>query len=121
MTARSLAALAGKYDAVNIKLDKTGGLTEALAMAQEAERLGFALMVGCMVATSLVHGAGHAGGAARARGRSRRARCCWRRTARTAYATTAASFIRPRRRCGADAHSLKSSFRGDAQRRARNP
>jgi L-alanine-DL-glutamate epimerase-like enolase superfamily enzyme len=49
----SLAALAGKYDAVNIKLDKTGGLTEALAMAQEAERLGFGLMVGCMVATSL--------------------------------------------------------------------
>jgi L-alanine-DL-glutamate epimerase-like enolase superfamily enzyme len=49
----SLPALVGKYDAVNIKLDKTGGLTEALAMAQEAERLGFTLMVGCMVATSL--------------------------------------------------------------------
>lgn len=49
----SLAALVGKYDAVNIKLDKTGGLTEALAMATEAERLGFSLMVGCMVATSL--------------------------------------------------------------------
>jgi L-alanine-DL-glutamate epimerase-like enolase superfamily enzyme len=49
----SLAALIGKYDAVNIKLDKTGGLTEALAMAQEAERLGFSVMVGCMVATSL--------------------------------------------------------------------
>jgi L-alanine-DL-glutamate epimerase-like enolase superfamily enzyme len=49
----SLAALIGKYDAVNIKLDKTGGLTEALAMAREAERLGFALMAGCMVATSL--------------------------------------------------------------------
>jgi L-Ala-D/L-Glu epimerase / N-acetyl-D-glutamate racemase len=49
----SLAALAGKYDAVNIKLDKAGGLTEALAMAAQAERLGFALMVGCMVATSL--------------------------------------------------------------------
>jgi L-alanine-DL-glutamate epimerase-like enolase superfamily enzyme len=49
----SLAALAGKYDAVNIKLDKAGGLTEALAMAEEAERRGFALMVGCMVATSL--------------------------------------------------------------------
>jgi len=49
----SLAALAGKYDAVNIKLDKTGGLTEALAMTMEAERLGFSLMVGCMVATSL--------------------------------------------------------------------
>jgi L-alanine-DL-glutamate epimerase-like enolase superfamily enzyme len=49
----SLAALAGRYDAVNIKLDKTGGLTEALAMAGEAERLGFRVMVGCMVATSL--------------------------------------------------------------------
>jgi L-alanine-DL-glutamate epimerase-like enolase superfamily enzyme len=49
----SLAALVGKYDAINIKLDKTGGLTEALAMAAEAERLGFALMAGCMVATSL--------------------------------------------------------------------
>jgi len=49
----SLAALVGKYDAVNIKLDKTGGLTEALAMAREAERLGLAIMAGCMVATSL--------------------------------------------------------------------
>jgi L-Ala-D/L-Glu epimerase len=49
----SLETLAGKYDAVNIKLDKTGGLTEALAMAAEAERRGFAIMVGCMVATSL--------------------------------------------------------------------
>jgi L-alanine-DL-glutamate epimerase-like enolase superfamily enzyme len=49
----SLAPLAGKYDAVNVKLDKAGGLTEALAMAAEAERLGLKLMVGCMVATSL--------------------------------------------------------------------
>jgi L-alanine-DL-glutamate epimerase-like enolase superfamily enzyme len=49
----SLSALAGKYDAVNIKLDKAGGLTEALAMAAQAERLGFAIMAGCMVATSL--------------------------------------------------------------------
>jgi L-Ala-D/L-Glu epimerase len=49
----SLPALVGKYDAVNIKLDKTGGLTEALAMVKDAERLGFALMAGCMVATSL--------------------------------------------------------------------
>jgi L-alanine-DL-glutamate epimerase-like enolase superfamily enzyme len=50
---RSLAALVGKYDAVNIKLDKAGGLTEALAMAAEAERLGLVIMAGCMVATSL--------------------------------------------------------------------
>jgi L-alanine-DL-glutamate epimerase-like enolase superfamily enzyme len=49
----SLARLVGRYDAVNIKLDKTGGFTEALATAREAERLGFGLMVGCMVATSL--------------------------------------------------------------------
>jgi L-Ala-D/L-Glu epimerase len=49
----SLAALAGKYDAINVKLDKTGGLTEALALAAEAQRQGFAIMVGCMVATSL--------------------------------------------------------------------
>ena len=49
----SLSALAGKYDAVNIKLDKAGGLTEALVMAGEAERLGFTVMIGCMVATSL--------------------------------------------------------------------
>ena len=49
----SLRALAGRYDAVNIKLDKAGGLTEALAMARLAEELGFALMVGCMVSTSL--------------------------------------------------------------------
>jgi L-Ala-D/L-Glu epimerase len=49
----SLAALGGKYDAINVKLDKAGGLTEALALAAEAEKHGFALMVGCMVATSL--------------------------------------------------------------------
>ncbi|WP_119460393.1 N-acetyl-D-Glu racemase DgcA [Rhodospirillaceae bacterium SYSU D60014] len=49
----SLPALVGKYDAVNIKLDKTGGLTEALALAESARAQGFALMVGCMVATSL--------------------------------------------------------------------
>src|SRR5262249_8978672 len=49
----SLSRLGGKYDAVNVKLDKTGGLTEALALAQDAERAGFALMVGCMISTSL--------------------------------------------------------------------
>ncbi|MBK1698607.1 L-Ala-D/L-Glu epimerase [Rhodovibrio salinarum] len=49
----SLDALAGKYDMVNIKLDKTGGLTEALALKAEAEAAGFAVMVGCMLATSL--------------------------------------------------------------------
>jgi L-alanine-DL-glutamate epimerase-like enolase superfamily enzyme len=49
----SLPALADKYDAVNIKLDKTGGLTEALAMAADAERRKLMIMAGCMVATSL--------------------------------------------------------------------
>jgi L-Ala-D/L-Glu epimerase len=49
----SLQRLVGRYDAVNIKLDKTGGLTEGLALRHEAERLGFGVMVGCMVATSL--------------------------------------------------------------------
>jgi L-alanine-DL-glutamate epimerase-like enolase superfamily enzyme len=49
----SLPALAGKYDAINIKLDKTGGLTEALAMLADAEQQKFNIMIGCMVATSL--------------------------------------------------------------------
>lgn len=48
-----LAALRDRYDAVNIKLDKTGGLTEGLLMKAEAKRLGFKIMVGCMVGTSL--------------------------------------------------------------------
>ncbi|WP_298245610.1 N-acetyl-D-Glu racemase DgcA [uncultured Bradyrhizobium sp.] len=52
-TRSSLAALRDRYDAVNIKLDKTGGLTEALAMADAAQALGFEIMIGCMVATSL--------------------------------------------------------------------
>lgn len=45
--------LIGKYDAVNIKLDKTGGLTEALALAEAAQTAGMTTMVGCMLATSL--------------------------------------------------------------------
>jgi len=49
----TLDALAGRYDAVNIKLDKTGGLTEALALRAEAERRGFAVMIGCMMGSSL--------------------------------------------------------------------
>lgn len=48
-----LETLCARYDAINIKLDKTGGLTEALALAQLAGDLGFALMTGCMVASSL--------------------------------------------------------------------
>lgn len=48
-----LASLVGKYDAINIKLDKAGGLTEGLEMKAEAERLGFQIMAGCMVGSSL--------------------------------------------------------------------
>jgi L-Ala-D/L-Glu epimerase len=48
-----LSGLVGRYDCVNVKLDKTGGLTEALAVTREAERLGLKTMVGCMVGTSL--------------------------------------------------------------------
>ena len=48
-----LADLAGRYDAINIKLDKTGGLTEALALAEAARAQGLKIMVGCMVGTSL--------------------------------------------------------------------
>ena len=50
---RSLDRLIGLYDVVNIKLDKTGGLTEALHMKALARKLGFEVMVGCMVGTSL--------------------------------------------------------------------
>lgn len=49
----SLGKLAGKYDAINIKLDKTGGLTEALLMRDAAVAAGFDIMVGCMLGTSL--------------------------------------------------------------------
>ncbi len=49
----SLQGLRARYDAVNIKLDKAGGLTEALTMADAAQWLGLQVMVGCMVATSL--------------------------------------------------------------------
>jgi L-alanine-DL-glutamate epimerase-like enolase superfamily enzyme len=51
--AADLAALRAIYRVVNIKLDKTGGLTEALALKARAERDGFGIMIGCMVATSL--------------------------------------------------------------------
>ena len=52
-TSEGLADLRNRYDAVNIKLDKTGGLTEALIMARAAKDLGFKIMAGCMVSTSL--------------------------------------------------------------------
>ena len=49
----TLDLLIGKYDAINIKLDKTGGLTPAIALARAAEARGLRIMVGCMLATSL--------------------------------------------------------------------
>jgi len=49
----SLAGLRGKYDVINIKLDKTGGLTEALALRDAARAGGYGIMVGCMVGSSL--------------------------------------------------------------------
>jgi L-alanine-DL-glutamate epimerase-like enolase superfamily enzyme len=52
-TRAELVACARRYGLINIKLDKAGGLTEALALAGEARALGLGLMVGCMVATSL--------------------------------------------------------------------
>lgn len=52
-TPKDLAACARRYGAVNIKLDKTGGLTEALDLVARARGMGLQIMVGCMVATSL--------------------------------------------------------------------
>ena len=52
-TRAELPALGGRYDIVNIKLDKTGGLTEALALRDAAVAAGFGIMVGCMLGTSL--------------------------------------------------------------------
>ncbi|MGV6849174.1 MAG: N-acetyl-D-Glu racemase DgcA [Marinibacterium sp.] len=49
----SLPALAGKYDMINVKLGKTGGLSEALALTQAARAQGFSIMVGCMIGSSL--------------------------------------------------------------------
>lgn len=52
-TRADLARIATRYDAINVKLDKAGGLTEAAALCDQAQALGLKIMVGCMVATSL--------------------------------------------------------------------
>jgi len=52
-TRSNLASLLGRFDVINIKLDKCGGLTEGLAMARAARSLGLDTMVGCMAGTSL--------------------------------------------------------------------
>ncbi|PQM26038.1 dipeptide epimerase [Sphingopyxis lindanitolerans] len=56
---RSLPAVIGRYAYINIKLDKTGGLTEALALADAAEAAGLGIMVGCMTGTSLAMAPAH--------------------------------------------------------------
>jgi L-Ala-D/L-Glu epimerase len=58
-TTADLGGLVHRYDAVNIKLDKAGGLTEALAMSKAARGLGLKIMVGCMVSTSLAMAPAH--------------------------------------------------------------
>ena len=65
MTAPALRTLKGKYDVINIKLDKTGGLTEALKLRDAALAEGFEVMVGCMVGSSPGDGACDTGGARR--------------------------------------------------------
>jgi L-alanine-DL-glutamate epimerase-like enolase superfamily enzyme len=52
-TRADLERIIGRYSHINVKLDKAGGLTEALALAQEATAAGLKLMIGCMVSTSL--------------------------------------------------------------------
>ena len=52
-TSADLPGLVGKYDVINIKLDKTGGLTEALNLARRSVEMGFGLMVGNMCGSSL--------------------------------------------------------------------
>jgi L-alanine-DL-glutamate epimerase-like enolase superfamily enzyme len=52
-TTADLPRLVNRYDAINVKLDKTGGLTEALLLTERARELGFKILVGCMVCTSL--------------------------------------------------------------------
>jgi L-Ala-D/L-Glu epimerase len=52
-TTADLSRLTNRYEAINVKLDKTGGLTEALRLCERARKSGFELLVGCMVCTSL--------------------------------------------------------------------
>jgi len=52
-TREDLPGLVGKYQVINIKLDKTGGMTEAVKLQKQAQNMGFGIMVGCMVSTSL--------------------------------------------------------------------
>ena len=113
----SLAGLVGKYDAVNIKLDKTGGLTEALAMAAEAERLRLR-SDGRLHGRNLARdGAGRAARAAERASSISTARCCSRATARRACATTAAVSTRRRPTCGDESQLSGGGERPQAEAR----
>jgi L-alanine-DL-glutamate epimerase-like enolase superfamily enzyme len=99
-TRADLDRLDGKYQAINIKLDKAGGLTEALALAEEAKWRGLRIMVGGVVSTSL----GIAPAllvAQQAVSSISTGRCTWRSIAGQGCGTTAARSIRPTRSCGA--------------------
>ncbi|MFN2624395.1 MAG: enolase C-terminal domain-like protein, partial [Chthoniobacterales bacterium] len=52
-TSADLPRLKNRYEMINVKLDKTGGLTEALLLCERARETGFKLLIGCMVGTSL--------------------------------------------------------------------
>ena len=52
-TTTDLPRLKNRYEVINVKLDKTGGLTEALRLCEQARESGFKLLIGCMVGTSL--------------------------------------------------------------------
>src|SRR5215475_10154329 len=52
-TTADLPRLTNRYEGINVKLDKTGGLTEALRLCERAQNAGFKLLIGCMVCTSL--------------------------------------------------------------------
>ncbi len=101
-----LAGLRDRYDAINIKLDKTGGLTEALVMKAEAERLGFTIMVGCMLGTSL--GMAPPCWSPRARPLPiSTGRCCWLRIVSRGWFMRVRWFIRRGRNCGGKPLKLK--------------
>ena len=114
----SLAGLAGKYDMVNIKLDKTGGLTEAWRCATRRRGDGLRIMVGCMVDLEPRRRAGGADGAGGGAGRPRRRRCCWRATGRIRSTTTRRASIRRRRSSGGDMSRIVY-VNGDYLRRRR--
>ena len=105
-TSADLDRLASRYDAVNIKLDKTGGLTEALAMARSAKARGLKIMVGSMVATSLA-GARRCCSPMTPIGSISTARCCSRATASPASQSRMASSARRLQSCGARSRQIR--------------